>query len=71
MLILKNLQSGYMDWWIDLETEDEIYTLHWAGKPFVGNQLMLDDYTEKLALHAIAQGLPLKSINTYPIKRAS
>jgi len=72
MLVLKNLLSGRMDWWIMLELKDgTMYDINWAGKPFVGSQLMVDDYTEKLALQSIAQGLPLKEIHVYPIKRAS
>lgn len=72
MLLLKNLISGRKDWWIMLELQNgDLHDINWAGKPFVGSQLQVDDYTEKLALHAIAQGLPLKEIHVYPIKRAS
>ena len=70
-MFARNLVSGRMDYWIDLETAEEIYTLHWTEKPFVGTQAMVDAYVEHLALHAMAKGLPLISINVYPIKRAS
>lgn len=71
-MILRNLMSGRKDWWIMLELQDgTLHDINWSGKPFVGSQLQVDDYTEQLALQAIAKGLPLKEIHVYPIRRAS
>ena len=45
--------------------------LHHAGKPFIGTQWQVDMYADHLAEQALLQGLPLKEINIFPIKRAS
>lgn len=72
MLILRNLLSGRMDWWIILETKNgELHDINWAGKPFVGTDNDVQHYADSLAQQAIIRGFPLKEIHIYPIKRAS
>lgn len=72
MLTGKHLLSGRSDFWIMLETKDgSLHDIHHAGNPFIGTQFQVDMYAEKLAEQAIVQGLPLKEIHIFPIKRAS
>lgn len=71
MLSVKHLLSGRSDWWVILETKDgEMHDINYAGKPFVGTQFQVDMYAEQLAEQAMTQGLPLKEIHIFPIKRA-
>lgn len=72
MTNIHNLFSGKTDWWIMLETTDgNLYDKHHCGKPFSGTQFQVDCYAEQLAEQAMIQGLPLKEIHIFPIKRAS
>ncbi len=71
MLIGRNIVSEKRDWWIMLETNDGVmHDINWAGKPFIGTQFQVDMYAEQLAEQAMMQGLPLKEIHLFPIKRA-
>lgn len=72
MLIGNHLLSAKRDWWIMLETKDgSLYDINWAGKPFQGTEFQVSMYAEQLAEQAMKQGLALKEVSIFPIKRSA